>query len=111
MRSRQSRQFLGAPALVFLILCGITNAQSTRPAAATSMARPHTRMSVDDVVRLLQAHIGEDIILAQVHSKAQAFDLSADDLIRLKTAGASDQLFACSDANDGDRKTRWCGCA
>jgi hypothetical protein len=50
-------------------------------------------MTVNDVIRLSQAGVSEDIIIQQIRSKARAFNLTTDDLIRLKTASVSETII------------------
>jgi hypothetical protein len=57
------------------------------PAAA--LAQP---MAVDDVVKLLDNKISESIIITRIEETSSYFSLSTDDLIKLKEAGASDDL-------------------
>ena len=57
------------------------------PAAA--LAQP---MAVDDVVKLLDNNISESIIITRIEETGSYFSLSTDDLIKLKEAGASDDL-------------------
>ncbi|NIT35557.1 MAG: hypothetical protein GTN49_03485 [candidate division Zixibacteria bacterium] len=57
------------------------------PAAA--LAQP---MAVDDVVKLLDNNISESIIITRIEETNSYFSLSTDDLIKLKEAGASDDL-------------------
>ncbi len=65
-------------------------------AAATSSvstAPPKSAITVDGVVSMLQAGISDDIIIEKIHKSGQTFDLSSDDMIRLKNAKASDALM------------------
>ena len=50
--------------------------------------------NVNEVVKLLNADIGEEIIKAHIAEKGLTFDLSTKDIIRLKKAGASDDLLS-----------------
>lgn len=50
-------------------------------------------VSVDGVVSMLNAGISSDVIVAKIHQSGQTFDLSTDDMVRLKKAGASDALM------------------
>jgi hypothetical protein len=49
-------------------------------------------ISVEDVMKLAKAGLSEDIIVEQIRKKNQAFDLTTDQLIALKTAGVSDRI-------------------
>jgi hypothetical protein len=52
------------------------------------------RMTVEDVLRLAGAGVSEAIILEQIRSQHQTFDLTADDLIRLKQAHMSERVMS-----------------
>lgn len=49
-------------------------------------------LTVDDVVKLVQNKISDNVIIAQIEETNTYFSLSTDDLIKLKQAGASDNL-------------------
>lgn len=49
--------------------------------------------TVGDIVKLVQSGIGEDVIVAKLQKEGRVFDLSTDDLISLKTAGASSAVL------------------
>jgi hypothetical protein len=56
----------------------------------------------EDVMKLLSAGIGEELVIAKIHASRTAFRVGADDLIHLKTAGVSDCiLLAMIDAAQG----------
>ena len=50
--------------------------------------------NVNEVVKLLNADIGEDVIKAHIADKGLTFDLSTKDILRLKKVGASDDLLS-----------------
>ena len=58
---------------------------------AAASARPG--LTVDGVVNMLNAGISEGIIILKIRKTGQSFDLSADDMVRLKKARASDALI------------------
>jgi hypothetical protein len=60
------------------------------PAAASSSK---SGLTVDGVISMLQAGISDDLIIEKIHKSGQTFDLSADDMVRLKKAKASDGLM------------------
>ncbi len=62
---------------------------ATAPAGSSAKAT----MTVDDVIKMLDAGLSDDIILAKIHSSGQSFDLSTDDLVRLKKSKASDAVM------------------
>lgn len=50
--------------------------------------------NVADIISLLKAGIGDDVIKAQITKKNWTFDLSTADILTLKTAGASNDLLS-----------------
>jgi len=50
-------------------------------------------VTVDGVVSMLEAGISEDIVIEKIRKSGQTFDLSTDDMVRLKKAKASDTLM------------------
>lgn len=50
-------------------------------------------LTVEDVVALVEADIGEDVVIEKVRQNATAFDLSVDQLLRLKEAGVSSEII------------------
>ncbi len=57
------------------------------PAAAS--AQP---MTVDEVVKLIDHNVSENVIIANIEDTGSYFNLSTEDLIELSKAGASDDL-------------------
>ena len=54
----------------------------------------HGRLTVDDVIRLSQAGVGDDVILKQIQRKGQHLDLTTNDILRLKSAGVSGRVIS-----------------
>jgi hypothetical protein len=50
-------------------------------------------MTVEDVIKLSKAGLSDDVIIAQIKKRPQAFDLSTDQLIQLKAAHVSDRVI------------------
>jgi len=57
---------------------------------------------VNDIIKLLKANVGEEIIKAHITEKDMKFDLSTKDILNLKKHGASDELLAYMMGIDGD---------
>ena len=76
-----------------LALSGWVFAQNGARSPAARQTGPHARMTVEDVVKLAKAGVSEEIILAQIRSKHQSFDLTADQLIELKSVSVSDRVI------------------
>jgi hypothetical protein len=54
---------------------------------------PSKPMTVQDVIKLSKAGLGDDLIIQQLEKKNQRFDLSTDQLLQLKTAAVSDRVI------------------
>jgi len=94
------------PVLFFLILAAFSDAArllpQTPPATAPKKAPPRAvaprpatpaAMTNRDVIRLLQAKLSDDLIIAKIKQSKTNFDTSVDGLVALRTAGASDRLI------------------
>ena len=70
-------------------------------------AAPASAMDLDDVFALLNAGVGEDVILDQMESESASFLLETDDILALRRSGASDQLLrAMIESGDTRRAER-----
>lgn len=56
--------------------------------------------NVNDIIKLLKAKVGEEVIKAHIVQKGMTFDLSTRDIINLKKVGASDNLLSFMMGND-----------
>jgi len=65
----------------------------TAPASTTAGTAPPAGLTVDGVISLISAGISDDLIIAKIRKSGQMFDLSTDDMVRLKKAGASDAVM------------------
>jgi hypothetical protein len=73
---------------------GSGTAKSGTSAQQKSGPAVHPAMTNRDIIRLVQAKIADDLIIAKIaHSKTR-FDTSTEGLIALKEAGVSDRLIA-----------------
>jgi hypothetical protein len=81
-------RMMALPALVAMGTWALAQTAS-EPAAN----RPKTRLTVEDVVHLANAGISEEVILAEIRSKHQSFDLSTDQLLQLNAAGISNRVI------------------
>jgi hypothetical protein len=68
-------------------------ATSARQTAKKPAAPAQKRLTVDDVLAMVAAGISDDVIVAKLHKEDQAFDLSPEDLIRLKKGKVSDPVL------------------
>jgi len=68
--------------------------QSTSTTAGSGGTQPAKKsLTVDGIITMLNGGISEDVILTKVRSSGQIFDLSPDDMVKLKQAKASDGLM------------------
>jgi hypothetical protein len=97
------RLSLLAGAFTFLPLCiGLaadTNSASSdvtaaQPTVATAPAPAKLPYGVDDVLKLSRAQIGDEIILNYVKNSGTIYNLGANDIVYLKTAGVSDKVIS-----------------
>ncbi|MBN1827080.1 MAG: hypothetical protein JW958_12550 [Candidatus Eisenbacteria bacterium] len=51
------------------------------------------RMSVDDVIRLLEAGVGERVVIAQIEESGSEFDLSTEDILDLEEMGVPEKVM------------------
>ena len=75
------------------------------------------QLTVENIVALVEAGLGEDVIIEKLRQNATAFDLSVDQLLELKTAGVSAQIIktmmnpiplpAPGGANTSDEDPNW----
>ena len=68
---------------------GSTPAAPAVPGAAPAPAG----LTIDGVISLVGAGISDDLIVAKIQKSGQTFDLSTDDMVRLKKAGASNAVM------------------
>jgi len=73
---------------------GTPSAAAGAASAGTTAAGapPPGGLTVDGVISLVSAGISDDLIIAKIQKSGQSFDLSTDDIVRLKKAGASDAV-------------------
>jgi hypothetical protein len=55
----------------------------------------------EDILKLIKAGMGEEVIIGAVNGKPGKFSLSTDDMIALKQAGVSDRIIAAMVARSG----------
>lgn len=62
--------------------------------AACSLIAAQQAMNNDAVIKLIKAGLSDDLIVTTINGSPAAYDTSADGIIALKTAGASDKVIA-----------------
>jgi hypothetical protein len=82
---------------ILLLFCSVLAAQSqTQYPTELNLGAPASsqgKMTVNDVIKLSQAGLSDDVIVQQLVKKNQPFDLSTDQIILLKTAGVSGRVI------------------
>jgi hypothetical protein len=59
------------------------------PTAASTAAG----VTIDDILKLVQVKLADDLIISQIRKSGKPFLLSTDDMVRLKTAGTGDRVI------------------
>lgn len=72
---------------------GAAAANSNAPGPPSAGTRSSAGLTVDGVISLIDAKISDDLIIAKIQKSGQTFDLSTDDMVRLKKAGASEAVM------------------
>jgi hypothetical protein len=70
---------------------GQTHSKSTAAPVKTAAA---SGLAIDDVIKMSKAGLGDGIIVQQIRKNGQAFDLTPDQLIQLKSAAVSDRVIS-----------------
>ena len=78
--------------LCFLALLATGSLAAQTPRKTTD-AKAASRLSVADVIKLSKAGLSDDLIAQEIRKNGQAFDLSPDQLIQLKSASVSDRVI------------------
>ena len=79
--------------LVFALTLCAQGQTHQKPAAAPAKTAASRGLAVEDVIKMSKAGLSDDIIVQQIRKNAQAFDLTTDQLIQLKTASVSDRVI------------------
>jgi len=80
---------------VLLVLALVMPAAAQQPASkkSTSSSSKSQTLTVDGVVSMVKAGLSDDIIIARLRKENKPFDLSSDDMIRLKQSNVSDAVL------------------
>src|SRR5437867_11753643 len=70
-----------------------TPVSAQAPSSSAAATSEQSAMTVADVLNMLQVKLGEDLIVTQIRKNGKPFSLLTDDIVRLKTAGASDNVI------------------
>jgi hypothetical protein len=50
-------------------------------------------LTVDDVIKMVQVKLADDLVISQIKGSGKPFRLSTDEMVRLKNAGVSDEVI------------------
>ena len=55
--------------------------------------KPAAQLTIDQVIQMVAAKLADDIVITTIRNSSSKFDLTPDALIKLKTAGVSDEVI------------------
>ena len=84
------KQLLAVLLCISFPLSLAAQSNTNAPTAATTSAGS---LSVDDVIKLSKAGVDDDVIIQKIKKQGQAFDLTTDQLIQLKSASVSSRVI------------------
>ena len=84
----KSIRFLLVHSFYLILLPGIVAGQEQE-----SLEQRTGQLAVEDVVALVEAGLGEDVVIEKLRQNATPFDLSIDQLLALKQAGVSSEVI------------------
>ncbi len=100
------KRLISAVAVLFLMVVAVPMFALD----ASSNVRNNTATVIDDVIRMSQAGVADEDIIAYVHKSRERFDVTADDLIALTNAKVSKnvihEVVGEADDRNGDRGRR-----
>lgn len=76
--------------VVLLSASALLTAQTAPAPVAPATAR---NLTVDDIIKLSKAGLSDDTIIQKIRSNGQAFDLSTDQMLQIKSEGVSDRVI------------------
>jgi curli biogenesis system outer membrane secretion channel CsgG len=91
-----TKQILGLlimPATLWVALAQ-QPAQQTKPAAPAAAKKPATPASpVDTIIALVKGGMSESLVISTIRKQGKAYDLSAEDMLKLQKAGVSEKII------------------
>ena len=63
------------------------------PLSQAQTAPANLSPDLQEIVKLTQAHMGDDVLLTYIKNSGKAYNLSADDMVYLKSQGISDTVL------------------
>jgi hypothetical protein len=80
------RLLLYSPLVAAMVICFL------EPIAAQQSSENESPLTVREVVKLCQAGLAEELIIAKIKKNGKAFDLNEDELVELKKEGVTDTV-------------------
>jgi hypothetical protein len=84
----------GVGALTGGLMGNAIDKSEQRKEAMVANAQAQSQLGMMDVIKMVQAHISDDVIINQIRTRGCVFNLSAEDTIYLKQNGVSDRVVA-----------------
>src|SRR5580704_2626480 len=84
------RHFVSAIAMIALLSVVVPATILAVPQDAAAQKKP---LQNSDVVKMVKAGLGNDVVIQAINGRDQDFDLSTDALIQLKESGVSDPVI------------------
>lgn len=81
MKTKRSLSYLVLSVLTIILMVGKVSAQDKEV------------ITNNTIIKMVKVKLGEDIIISKIRDSKTTFDLSTDSLIKLKTAGVSDNII------------------
>ena len=72
---------------------GVDLASAPVPTKQIESAKPATALTIDQIIQLVTAKLSDDIIITTIRNSGSTFDLNADALLKLRSAGVSDAVI------------------
>jgi hypothetical protein len=88
------RRIVVAGLSLFVFCVVIASFAVPPPSLNGAQLQTPTPLTNDDIVKMVQAKLGDDVAIAKIKSSACKFDTSTDALIKLKQEGVSDAVLA-----------------
>jgi hypothetical protein len=77
----------------WLLVCFMAFCAATATPQSPGLGSAQSTMTVDAVIKLVQVKLADDLIISLIRKSGKPSPLSADEMIRLKTAGVSDSVI------------------
>ena len=76
------------------ILCTVTHSDAATAAlSATASQASQQGLTTDQVIKMVEAGLGEDLIITRLRRDGKTFDLEVEEMLRLKKAGVSENIL------------------